>query len=58
MEDNLIPATAAAQGFPCQAHNCLRPRADFPMAFRNEEYCSDNCRRYLGKGLPELNARH
>jgi hypothetical protein len=58
MEDVLIPATAAAQGLPCQNWTCLRPRSDFPMAFRSDTYCSDNCRKTLGQDLPQLDARH
>lgn len=33
---------------PCTNTECNRPRADFLMAFRDEPYCSDNCRKAIG----------
>jgi len=33
----------------CQ--HCRRPRYEFPMAFRSDDYCSDNCRKALGLDL-------
>lgn len=32
----------------CSNPNCMRPRQDFLMAFRDEPYCSDKCRKALG----------
>jgi hypothetical protein len=40
----------------CQ--NCRRVPHEFPMAFRQEPYCSDKCRKALGLDLPQLDARH
>ncbi len=31
--------------------NCRRSWYEFPMAFRQDEYCSDNCRKALGLDL-------
>lgn len=34
---------------PCKY--CGRPRAEFPMAFRRDHYCSDKCRKALNMDL-------
>lgn len=30
--------------------NCKRPDHEKPMVFRGEDWCSDNCRKALGRG--------